>query len=273
MPARPAAKASLSWNLSEGGRGATGMHFKDYFSAQSVDYAKYRPSYPPELFAYLASIAPGRERAWDCATGNGQAAIGLAPFFERVVATDGSRAQLDQAIKDERISYQLATAESAEFEPHSIDLVTVAQALHWFDLPRFYEVVRRVLKPGGVLAAWCYNLLEISPELDQLINRFYAETVGPYWPPERRIIEEEYRSIEFPFAELEPPRFEVRARWTLMDLLGYFRSWSATQRFIAARGFDPVPAIGEELLPLWQRPDEQREIRWPLYLRTGLARV
>lgn len=245
------------------------MHFKDYFSAQSIDYAKYRPRYPAELFAYLCSIAPGRERAWDCATGNGQAALGLAAFFEQVIATDASQAQLDQATGHERIAYQLATAEQTRIEPHSIELVTIAQALHWLRLERFYAEVRRVLTTGGVLAVWCYNLLEVSPVIDPLINRFYAETVGPHWPPERRLIEEKYRSIEFPFVEFDPPRFEMQEQWTLMDLLGYLRTWSATQRFIAARGFDPVPALAEELLPLWERPSEARAIKWPLYLRAG----
>lgn len=249
------------------------MHFKDYFSAQSVDYAKYRPGYPAELFEYLASLPQERERAWDCATGNGQAALGLAQFFRQVVATDGSQAQLDHATPHERITYELATAERTSITAASIDMVTVAQALHWFDLTGFYAEVRRVLKPAGVLAVWCYNLLEIAPDVDAVINRFYGETVGPYWPPERRLIEERYASLAFPFDELEPPPFEMRTRWDLLDLLGYFRTWSATQRFIKERGFDPVPALGEELLTLWPEAEEPREVRWPLYLRVGLARI
>jgi len=249
------------------------MNFKDYFSTQSVDYAKYRPSYPVELFEYLASIAPQQETAWDCATGNGQAAFALASFFARVVATDGSQFQLDNAAAHERVTYHQATAEDSHLESHSIDLVTVAQALHWFDLEGFYSEVSRVLKPRGVLAVWCYNLLEISPALDAVINKFYAETVGPYWPPERRLIEDNYRSIAFPFAEVEPPPFDMRARWNLMDLLGYFRTWSATQRFIAARGFDPLPELADELLQLWEKPDETKLVKWPLYLRAGVVQV
>ncbi|HEV7859157.1 MAG TPA: class I SAM-dependent methyltransferase [Pyrinomonadaceae bacterium] len=249
------------------------MNFKDYFSTQSVDYAKYRPGYPVELFEYLAAIAPQPGTAWDCATGNGQAALALASYFARVVATDGSQAQLDNAARHERITYQQATAEDSHLESHSIDLVTVAQALHWFNLARFYAEVSRVLKPRGVLAVWCYNLLEISPALDGVINKFYAETVGPYWPPERRLIEDNYRSIAFPFAEVEPPTFDMRARWNLMDLLGYIRTWSATQRFIAARGFDPLPQLADELLALWQRPDEAKPVKWPLYLRAGVVQI
>lgn len=249
------------------------MHFKDYFSAQSVDYAKYRPSYPVELFEYLASLPEKRERAWDCATGNGQAALGLAPFFRHVIATDGSQAQLDQATPHERISYQLSTAESTPIESSSIDLVTVAQALHWFDLERFYAEARRVLKPRGILAVWCYNLLQIVPDIDALLYSFYAETVGPYWPPERALIEDNYRSLPFPFEEIGPPQFRMHARWNLFDLLGYFSTWSATQRFIKARGFDPVPNLGEELLKLWPDAQEERDVTWPLYLRVGRAPV
>jgi SAM-dependent methyltransferase len=249
------------------------MHFKDYFSAQSVDYAKYRPRYPAEMFEYLARLPQERERAWDCATGNGQAALGLAPFFRQVIATDGSQAQLDQATPHERVSYQQATAESTSIEADSIDLVTVAQALHWLDLERFYAEVRRVAKRGSILAVSCYNLLEIAPDVDEVVNRFYAETVGPCWPPERRFIEERYATLAFPFEELEPPQFMMRERWNLLDLLGYFRTWSATQRFIKARGFDPVPAVGEELLRLWPDAEEAREVTWPLYLRVGLVRI
>jgi SAM-dependent methyltransferase len=249
------------------------MHFKDYFSIQSVDYAKYRPSYPLELFEYLASIAPQQETAWDCATGNGQAAIALASYFARVVATDGSQSQLDNAARHERVTYHQATSEESHLESHSIDLVTVAQALHWFDLERFYAEVSRVLKPRGVLAVWCYNLLEISPALDVVINKFYAETVGPYWPPERGLIEDNYRSIALPFREVSPPTFDMHARWNLMDLLGYFRTWSATQRFIAARGFDPLPELADELLALWESPGEAKSVKWPLYLRAGVVQV
>jgi SAM-dependent methyltransferase len=249
------------------------MHFKDYFSTQSLDYAKYRPRYPAELFAYVSALPAQRARAWDCATGNGQAALSLTGFFEHVIATDGSQAQLDNAAPHERVTYRQATAEESRIESHSIDLVTVAQALHWFDLERFYAEVRRVLKPAGALAAWCYDLLEISPALDAVINRFYSETVGPYWPLERRIIEDKYRSLAFPFDEVTTPPFDITAQWNLLDLLGYFSTWSATQRFIAARGHDPVPDLADELLPLWGEPHAARDVRWPLFMRAGVVRV
>lgn len=244
--------------------------FKDYFSGHANDYARYRPRYPATLFAYLAGLPAQHECAWDCATGNGQAALGLVPFFERVLATDASQSQLESAERHEKITYSVAKAEHTEFEEGSIDLVTVAQALHWFDIEAFYAEVRRVLKHGGVFAVWVYNLLEISPAIDEPINRFYGETMGPYWPPERELIEKEYRSITFPFSEFQPPSFRMEASWSLFDLTGYLRTWSATKGFIKAHGFDPVAELTEELLPLWGSPDEPKQIRWPLILRVGV---
>ncbi len=246
------------------------MQFKDYFSTHSIDYAKYRPRYPASLFEYLSSVASQHERAWDCATGNGQAALGLAPFFQQVIGTDASLSQLENAQRHERITYRVATAEKTDIESESVDLVTVAQALHWFDLDAFYEEVRRVLKQSGVVAVWAYNLLEIEPELDALINRFYGETVGPYWPPERRLIEEGYEALAFPFRELKPPVVLMEASWNLAELTGYLRTWSATKRLIEARGFDPVTDLTSELLPIWDAPEQAKKVRWPLNLRVGV---
>lgn len=245
------------------------MQFKDHFSTHSTAYAKYRPRYPAALFEYLASVTTQHERAWDCATGNGQAALSLVPFFEQVIATDASQSQLESAGLHEKISYRVATAEHTNIEAESVDLVTVAQALHWFDLDAFYAEVKRVLKPSGVLAVWSYNLLEIAPEIDAKINSFYSETVGPYWPPERILIEDGYRSIAFPFRELTPPPVQMEARWNLFDLLGYLRTWSATKRFIEARGFDPVTNLSNDLLSDWGAPEEEKLVRWPLSLRVG----
>ncbi|HEX8494300.1 MAG TPA: class I SAM-dependent methyltransferase [Pyrinomonadaceae bacterium] len=246
------------------------MQFKDYFSTHSIAYAKYRPRYPSALFEYLSALAPQHERAWDCATGNGQAALGLTPFFRQVIATDASQSQIESAQQHERITYRVATAEQTDIEATSVDLVTVAQALHWFDLEAFYAEVRRVLKASGVLAVWAYNLLEIEPSIDAKINEFYGETVGPYWPPERRLIEEGYNSIAFPFRELNPPPMQMEARWNLPDLAGYLRTWSATKRFTEARGFDPVTSLTDELLSVWGMPEQEKTVRWPLNVRVGI---
>ncbi len=245
------------------------MSFSDHFSRQSADYAKYRPVYPQELFRYLVSLVSERDMAWDCGTGNGQAALGLAKHFSQVIASDAASAQIERALTHARIEYRVWSAEKSELPDTSVDLVTVAQALHWFNLDAFYREARRVLKPGGVLAAWCYGLIQITPGLDVLVQDFYANRVGRYWPPERRYIDERYETLAFPFAEIACPRFAIEANFTLEELLGYFRSWSATQRYLSTTGQDPLPGLNEKLAPTWGDATATRPIRWPIYLRVG----
>jgi len=227
------------------------MSFKDHFSKQAVDYAKFRPQYPPELFEHLGGIAPQQKRAWDCATGNGQAAVALASVFERVIATDASEAQIANAEAHARVEYRVAPAENSGIESDTIDLVMVAQALHWFDLDRFYAEVKRLLKPGGVFAASAYKFFRITPAIDEVVNnRYYRKVVGPFWPPERTLIEK-FEQLPFPFPETETPRFEMSVQWKLEHLIGYLRTWSATQRFIAANRRDPLKEIAAELGAAW----------------------
>jgi SAM-dependent methyltransferase len=245
------------------------MNFKDYFSSHAADYAQFRPRYPPELFAYLAEIAPARARAWDCATGNGQTACELGEWFAEVIATDGSQTQLDRATAHERVVYRRAVAEDAGLPEESCDLITVSQALHWFNLDKFYAEARRVLRPGGVLAVWSYDLLQVTPEIDAALQHFYQDLVGPYWAPERELVEKGYRTIPFPFVELAPPVFQMTARWSLPHLLGYLRTWSATQNFIKANNYDPLPEVGAGLQQLWGDPTAERAISWPLGMRLG----
>jgi SAM-dependent methyltransferase len=208
--------------------------FKDHFSANAIGYAASRPDYPAELFAFLAGTVDRHELAWDCATGNGQAARGLAAHFRAVVATDASARQIENALPRRGVSYRVAPAEMSGLAAASVDLLTVAQAVHWFDLPLFYAEVERVLRPGGVLALWCYERLRVDPAIDPLIESFYMDTLGPYWPPERRWVESGYRDLPFPFAELPVPAFEMRAEWTLDQVLGYVATWSALQAYRAA---------------------------------------
>lgn len=243
--------------------------FPDHFSAAAPAYAAHRPGYPPALFAFLAGQVAGHELAWDCATGSGQAALGLAPHFRQVVASDASAQQIAQAMPCPGVSYRVAAAESSGLAAASVDLVTVAQAVHWFDLPRFYAEARRVLKPGGMLALWCYERLSIAPELDAVIERFYAETLGPYWPPERRHVEAGYRDLAFPFGEVALPPMAMTAAWNLDQLMGYFSTWSALQGYRAARGGDPLPALRASLAPLWVSHDAAKNIKWPLSARLG----
>ncbi|MBE7422936.1 MAG: class I SAM-dependent methyltransferase [Zoogloeaceae bacterium] len=243
--------------------------FKDHFSAQATDYARYRPNYPAELFFWLAGIAPARDMAWDCGTGSGQAAVGLAAHFERVLATDPSRKQLEHAEPHPRVDYRVASAEVSLLDTASIDLITVAQAIHWFDLEKFYAEARRVLKPGGIIAAWTYTLLDVEAGVDELLTDYYKNVVGPYWPPERRLVDDRYRSLPFPFDPIDAPAFEIRTEWSRDDLLGYLGTWSATRACMKSNGVDPLIAFGERLRPLWPDPDRKRTLRWPLHLRAG----
>lgn len=241
--------------------------FKDHFSTQAADYARFRPRYPRRLFRWLSSIAPGTELAWDCATGSGQAAVELAEVFARVVATDASERQIANAEKNPRVEYQVGRAESSGLESKSVDLVSVAQALHWFDLDRFYEEARRVLKSHGVIAATAYKLVTVSPEIDAIVQLYYSEIVGDYWPAERRLVEK-FEELPFPFDLVETPRFEMVAEWTVAQVLGYLRTWSATQRFMAAEKRDPLAEVEEELRQAWGK--QQRRVLWPLTLRAGI---
>jgi SAM-dependent methyltransferase len=245
------------------------MMFKDYFSKQAADYAIFRPAYPPELFDYLGTIAPSRQLAWDCGTGNGQAAIGLASVFDRVIATDASEKQISNAQPHGQIEYRIAPAENSGIESETLDLIMVAQALHWFDLDRFYAEAQRMLKINGVLAVSAYNLLHIDPTTDEVVNRYYYEVVGPFWPPERKLVER-FDNLPFPFHEIDPPKFEMRASWNLDHLVGYLRTWSSTQRFIAANQRDPLDEIGNELHAAWGDPKQTRCVIWPLTLRVGI---
>ncbi len=244
----------------------------DHFSRQAPDYAKYRPGYPEALFSWLADRAPGRELAWDVGCGNGQAAVPLARHFRRVVATDLSIAQIDQAQRHPRVEYRAAPCEASGLPDACCDLVTVAQAIHWFDFDKFHAEARRVLRPGGLLAAWTYTLLRGEPQINAAIETFYAEVLTPWWPPQRRWVELGYVGMPFPFATVAPaPTFEIRLRWTLADLVNYIGTWSAVQRCLAETGQDPTHALFARLRPLWGEPATEREIVWPIALRAGRA--
>jgi SAM-dependent methyltransferase len=242
--------------------------FKDHFSRQSADYARYRPGYPAELFDFLAASAPGRELALDCATGSGQAALGLAAHFARVLAIDASAAQLAHALPHPRIEYRVATAEQMPLADGAADLVVAAQAAHWFDFARFHAECRRVLRPGGLVALWTYEKFRVDPAVDAAVDGFYAEVIGPYWPPERRHVEEGYRTLPFPYEELAAPTFELRLHWDVATTLRYVGTWSAVQRYRDARGLDPLPQLGASLEAAWPG-GEERELHWPIHLRLG----
>ncbi len=243
------------------------MGFQDHFSARAELYAKARPTYPAALFAELAALAPDTRSVWDCGTGSGQAAVGLATRFESVIATDPSTAQLARAEQHPRVTYRVASEAASGLPACSVDMVTAAQAAHWFDQARFHAEVRRVLRPGGVLAIWCYGLCEVAPGIDRTVSRFYRETVGPYWPAGRAHVEAGYRSLSFPFEELPFPPHVMEREWSLEEFGAYLGSWSAVERFQRANGTDPVPPLIATLAPEWG--DLPRHVRWPLSGRLG----
>lgn len=248
------------------------MSFKDHFSGHASVYASFRPSYPQALFDFVASLPARHGLVWDCATGNGQAAGGLAERFERVIATDGSAEQLALAVPHPKVEYRQALAEQCGLDAGSVDLVTVATALHWFDFDGFYAEVERVLAPGGALAAWAYNLIRVIPEVDVLTDRLARQIVGPYWPPERRWVDEDYSTLPFPFAEVPVPELWIEEEWDFSRFIPYFTTWSATARYRKATGHDPLEGIGDEMERAWGDPAQVRKVRWPVMMLAGYPR-
>lgn len=246
---------------------------RDYFSAQADRYVAFRPHYPDALFARLCRGLPAAPLAWDCATGNGQAAVMLGRRLACVIGSDRSAAQLRHAIPQARVHYVQAYAEAMPLRDNCVDLITIAQALHWFDFERFYAEAARVLKPGGIIAAWTYSFLSVIPQLggdiETVLRRFYHDVVGPYWPAERRWVDEAYRSIPFPFAALDVGEFTIEVAWNLAGVIGYISSWSATQRYVAATGHDPLPVLAGELAGPWGEPAGMRRLSWPISIRAG----
>jgi SAM-dependent methyltransferase len=242
--------------------------FKDHFSAHARDYREFRPDYPPELFEFLASVSPGRTLAWDCGTGNGQAAIALAKHFDRVVATDASAEQIAQAASHPRVDFAVAPAERSPLADSSADLIAVAQALHWFDHDRFYAEVRRVARPGGLLAATCYYEPSVSPEVDPVLRR-WEDFIRPYWTPERAWVDAGYRTIPFPFPAMVAPRFKLSLAATLTGFIGYLGTWSATKAYIKEHGANPVERFESKFARAWGKPTRVRKVTWQFNVRLG----
>ncbi|MDP2686237.1 MAG: class I SAM-dependent methyltransferase [Aequorivita sp.] len=245
-------------------------NFKDNFSKQSDVYQRYRPSYPKKLFEYLSNLSKANELAWDCATGNGQSAIGLVDYFEKVFATDPSGQQISNAVSHPKIIYRVEKAENSSLENNSVDLITVAQALHWFDFEKFYSEVRRVLKPNGIIAVWTYGLPKISSKIDQLILHFHDNIVGEFWQKENLLVSEEYKTIPFPFREIETPAFQFQREIAPEDLKGLFFSWSATQRYLEQSRKNPVLEIENDLQKLWKKEEETKLATWNIFLKAGI---
>lgn len=248
-------------------------HFKDNFSKQSSSYARFRPTYPRELFQYLCSIVKETELAWDCGTGNGQCAISLAPYFKKVIATDPSEQQIKNAIAHPGVIYKVEKAEACSLDDNSADLVCIAQALHWFEFDKFFPQVKRVLKQDGIIAAWAYSGPVTGTEIDKLVSHYDNEVIGHLWLPENRLIDRGYKTIPFPFEELATPSFEIKKELSPDELIGHISSWSATQRFIDQHKTDPTIGLKEDLLKVWGNKDEKKDVTWKMILRVGRHRI
>lgn len=247
------------------------MAFQDHFSTQAATYAAARPSYPAALFAWLAGQSPRRELAWDAGAGNGQCAVALSPYFTRVIATEPSAAQLANAVAGPNLEYRQEAAETPSLEDASVDLLTVAQALHWFDLERFWAAARRVLRPGALVAAWTYERCSVTPAVDAVFQHLYVDLLDPYWPPERAHVADGYARLPFPFTRIVVPDFAMALTWTLPHYLAYLGSWSATQRYITATGRDPIADVTAAMTAAWGDPATPRSVRWPLVVHAGRA--
>ena len=243
--------------------------FEDHFSRRAKIYLQYRPTYPAELYSYLGSNAPDRHLAWDCGTGNGQAALGLARHFEHVIATDASSEQLALAQRHDRVQYRVARAEDAGLKDHSAGLITVAVAVHWFDLDRFYGEVRRVLLPKGLLAVWCYDIPLIEPRIDRILRHYALDVLQGYWPEQFHYIQEHYETLPFPFDELKPPEFTMDTTWDLSEVLGFLRSWSGTAGYQKQTGKDPLNLIRPELVEAWGPEGKKWPLHWTIFTRVG----
>lgn len=244
------------------------MEFKDFFSVQSADYAKYRPNYPDELFAYLSSLTDEHIKAWDCAAGNGQAAISLANYYDNVIATDASEKQIQNSKPHPKIEYRVASAESSGIESHSVDLLTVATAVHWFNLSKFYDEARRTLKPGGAIAIWNYARSNVNAAIDS-VTEHYIDIIGSYAAPDfwRGVNAE--TDIDFPFDRIKTPEFKIKQNWTFKDYVNYILTWSPSQNYIKKNNSNPMELIFDDFQKAWGDENEKKEIIWKLTLKAA----
>ena len=242
--------------------------FHNLFDPQAIEYARYRPGYPPELFQFIAGIVPSKNAAWDAGCGSGQAAWSLANIFSNVLATDSSQAQLDQAKPHPNITYTCAPAEEKLLPDKCLDLITAANAIHWFDIHAFNREAWRVLKPGGIIAVWAYGWLQ-SDDLMKVIEPFYKK-MKPYWPPPTEYVAQEYKTLPFPFAELPPPDdFSLKENWTIKQILGFYSSWSAVINYQNDKGEDPIAQLADKLAAIGATEKKSYTVTLPLYLRVG----
>jgi ubiquinone/menaquinone biosynthesis C-methylase UbiE len=243
----------------------------DHFSSTSREYSFSRPIYPDDLYKFLNDITPNKDTAWDCATGNGQAAIGLCKYFKNVIASDASKGPLEYRFNRNNIMYEMFPAEKANINDNSVDLITVAQAAHWFDLDMFYKEITRICKHNGILAIWSYGMHKIDNDIDKISEKLNVggDILGRYWPRETDYVKEDYKTIPFPFEEIPSPKFEMTVNWTLDDLVSYMQTWSAVKRFSTEKKFNPLSLVMDELEGLWGNHDRRKVVKWDINLRVG----
>lgn len=241
---------------------------KDNFSGNSDQYALFRPEYPPILVEYICGLVRDPKTAWDCGTGNGQLAKLLSGKFSKVIATDLSQDQIKNAFQAKNIEYHTQTAESADFGVQKFDLITVAQAIHWFDFEKFFDVVRKHAHQETIFAVIGYGRVKINPEIDSILDKFYFEVIGSYWDKERRYVDDEYKSIPFPFDEINAPAFTIDLEWNIHHFEGYINTWSAVKHFVKANGYNPVEGLIGEIRDFW-KPNEVKQVCFPILLRIG----
>lgn len=242
----------------------------NWFDRGGGRYAAFRPNYPPKLAAHLAGLAPGHGLAVDVGCGTGQLTVQLAGHFDGVIGFDPSPAQLDHAAPHPRVTYRPASAEALPLPDARTDLIAAAQAAHWFDLPAFYAEVRRVARPGAIVALASYG----APRLDDAalsdrFDRFYHDGIGPFWPPERRLVDSGYADLDFPFDELPAPALAIRRDWPLDTFLGYLSTWSAIRQAQDAGQGDLLTDFADDLSRLWGAADRSRRVVWPVAMRIG----
>ncbi|HJR85161.1 MAG TPA: class I SAM-dependent methyltransferase [Nitrososphaeraceae archaeon] len=248
--------------------------FIDNFSTQSKNYSYSRPTYPQSLFKFLSTVTPQNNLAWDCATGNGQAAIGLAKYFNKVIASDASRNQIQYAFARENIEYKVFQAENAEIDSDSVDIVTVAQALHWFDFDKFYSNVKRVGKKGGIIAVWSYDMHKINPQIDKITKKLDVDgdILGSYWDKEARYVKEKYETITFPFREISVPAFKTTLHWNLNQLWDYMNTWSSVKKYYSENKQDPLDIVKPEVSALWGEEFDKKQVTWNINIRAGVIK-
>ncbi|MEP6926123.1 MAG: class I SAM-dependent methyltransferase [Ginsengibacter sp.] len=241
---------------------------KDNFSKQADLYSRFRPGYPREIFDFLLPLVADKKTAWDCGTGNGQVAVKLSQYFDEVYATDLSAAQIENAVNKSNIFYSVAKAEETLFPDNKFDLITIAQAIHWFNFEKFYQQVKRTLKPGGIIAVLGYDVFKINKKIDLMVDKFYRDTTGPYWDEERKYIDAHYLTIPFPFKEITTPAFSINYNWEFEKVTGYLNTWSAVQHYIRKNNENPVEKFSEELKKVWSTV-LKRKVTFPIFMRAG----